>query len=895
MISDLRQSLDRLDRDAHQKKFDAEKVSSIRFSIFREFVNRERERIRYEHNAGNSGRNIVQQWTAVVDALITEAYRMVLLDNEGFAGECAILALGGYGRNALNVESDVDIMFLFDRTVPEDSPVVQGVLRLLWDLDFELGHSVRTVDQAIEFAETDDISQTAMVDSRFLAGYERLYTRFWDAFQDRFMSQRGREFAELKVEQMLQRRVAHGVYAQVLEPNIKESTGGLRDVHTMQWIMKAKRGTSSLQALVEHRLISKRDFRSLEDAVDLLWRVRNELHFRHNRKHDRIDFDAQPKLAEAFGFGDTSTHLGVEEFMRSYYLAAREIVRVTDSVAHQLAGRRSKTARVTDIVRRRVMKDGIIFVRGKILLPQARRDFFKDTPRRLLSIFADMQRHRAILSETASRAIYNDIGLVDDEYRHNSKNAKLFLAIMGTPQHLDDVLRRMHWTGLLGAYLPEFDRLTCLVQHDYYHAYTADEHSIVCVQRMISLADRSDTSQVAQVYRKIPNKTLAHMSALLHDVGKSGGSGHAERGAEMSEEITERLNMSRHEQDLLAFLIAHHLLLSHISQRRDLDDAAMISSVASHFNDLTSLDLLYVLTWSDMNATQAERPSQWKMQLLDTLHTRLREEIVGRDAEPSSDAASRVLESPAKYRDQLAERIGDERSDRHMTGMPRRYSLIYTLDEAERQALRSEELESEGAVLIDVESLDQGARVIVYTYDRSFLLSDICGVLTVNDLNILTADAYTRDDGVIVDIFTVDGLKDTEDGQSRQVSKLRETFNQVWSGAAVVADLIEKHRRRWARVKPKSTGGAPHVVFDDQISEHYTVMDVFTGDRIGLLYDVSRTISAQKLDIHMARIGTDGDHVADAFYLAREDGVKLVDSEQSELLRTELLNVLKND
>ncbi len=893
MISDLRQSLDRLERESRKHSYASEKIASIRISIFREYLKREQERLRYEHGAGATGRGIVQQWTAVVDSLITELYRMLLLDNDEVAGECAIVALGGFGRAALNMFSDIDIMFLFEGDVRAESPVVKGVLRLLWDLDFDLGHSTRTVEGALDFAESDDIGLTAMVDARFLAGYEKPFVQFQSEFRERFLSQRGRDFVDLKVVQMQERRFAHGSYAQVLEPNVKDSTGGLRDVHTMQWIMKAKRGTHSLEALVEHRLISKRDFRALEDAVDLLWRVRNELHFLHRRKHDRLDFDVQPKLAEAFGYRDTATHLAVEEFMRDYYLAARDIVRITDAVTHQLSRHTSRATQVTDLVRRRVLSDGAVYVRGKILLPRARRDFFRNDPKRLMSLFADMHRHRAIMSETASRAIYQDLGLVDDDYRRNPEVAKIFLGIMANPYHLDDVLRRMHWTGLLGVYLPEFDRLTCLVQHDYYHAYTADEHSIVTVQRMTSLAEKSDESLVAQVYRSLSHKTVGHLAALLHDIGKSGGHGHSERGAEMSVDISERLGLSEYEKNLLAFLIARHLLLSHISQRRDIDDMAMIRQVAEQFADTTSLDLLYVLTWSDMNATQAESLSKWKLTLLDTLYTRIRAYVEQRTNGDAGDMRS-VIESPEKYRDQLAERIGEERANRHLNGMPRRYSLIYTLDEAEQHAIRAEQLVSTDSVLIDVESNGSATRLIVYTHDRSYLLSDICGVLSVNDLNILSADAYTRDDGIIVDIFSVEGLATEDTERERQIEKLRNTFNRVWAGVDAVADLIEKHRRRWARRKTRAKAIAPHVVFDDQISEQYTVVDVFTVDRIGLLYDISRTISEHCHNIHMARIGTDADRVADAFYLTTEDGQKLNDPDVVERLRIDLLTVLDN-
>jgi [protein-PII] uridylyltransferase len=255
---------------------------------------------------------------------------------------------------------------------------------------------------------------------------------------------------------------------------------------------------------------------------------------------------------------------------------------------------------------------------------------------------------------------------------------------------------------------------------------------------------------------------------------------------------------------------------------------------------------------------------------------------------------TQVLESPQKYRDQLADRIGAEKADRHLIGMPRRYSLIYSLEDAERHARAADNLDSPESAISEVEELKNGVRVTVYAYDRSYLLSDICGVLAVSDFNILYADAYTRSDGTVVDIFGVGGLTENGSDRESQIARMEKAFQDVWSGSASVSELIEQHRRRWARRKMLTTGAQTHVVIDNQVSESFTVLDVFTLDRIGLLHDISRTISAHGVDIHMARIGTDGDRVADAFYITGEDGGKLVDEEQTEILRKDLLAVLES-
>jgi [protein-PII] uridylyltransferase len=319
----------------------------------------------------------------------------------------------------------------------------------------------------------------------------------------------------------------------------------------------------------------------------------------------------------------------------------------------------------------------------------------------------------------------------------------------------------------------------------------------------------------------------------------------------------------------------------------------MIRAEAERFSDTESLDMLYLLTWADMNATQTKPPSRWKCQLLDTLYQRLREEVENRGQGPEN-ALLRTMESPRKFRDQLATRIGKEAAERHIEGMPRRYSLMYDIDEAASHARLADAL-GDAPLSVDIGGSGSHARVVVYTHDRHYLLSDICGVLAVNDLNILYADAYTRRDGIIVDVFGVESTTHEDIDSASVVSELRATFLDVWAGKAAVPDLIRQHRRRWSRRKTPVGPDPPHVVIDDAVSEVNTVIDVFALDRIGLLHDLSRAISQCGLDIHMARIGTDGDRVADAFYVTEPDGSKLVDAERGESVRQAILDAIQGE
>ncbi len=686
MITDLGHSIKRLDADIRSGKVAGDEIASTRVRMYRGFLNRERERLWYEHQTGARGRHVVNQWTAVVDAVIAEAYRMFLLDSDGDAPPMSLVAVGGYGRAALNPWSDIDLLFLFRDRAHQQSPIARDMLHLLWDLGFDLGHSTRTVEESISHAAIDPIARTALLGSRRLTGDEGLFDQLTEKFHAAFLGNKGRTMAEELLARMNHRRREHGRFVQILEPDLKESTGGLRDVHTLQWVLQARRGATRLEALLERRYLSKRDLRVLEYALDFLYRVRNDLHFRQQKKQDRLELSLQPEVAASLGFEDDALALGVEHFMRQYYLAARDIEFLTDGVCHEMTRHVPRHVRAADKVRRKALDDGTYLVRGKMMVPAKWKAFFADDTKRLMSIFRQSQVFDAPLSRTAIRAIRSSLKLVGDDFRRDPGMSALFLKILGDTQRLPRVLRLMHRVGFLGEYLPEFGRLTGLVQHDLYHAYTADEHTLYAIEKACDLSDGTGESGLGtKVLGEIARPALLHLALLLHDVGKSGGPGHPARGAEMAVAVGGRLGLPKDQIDLVMSVIAEHLLLSHVSQRRDLDDPAQMAQLAESVPDPDMARLLYVHSWCDMQATGPEAASGWKMSLLDTLYLRLFDYLT------SSDTGAAGKHDRAQAFDALlADAIGSKRAQKHLDGLPVRYRLTYTADEAAAHAAAAE-------------------------------------------------------------------------------------------------------------------------------------------------------------------------------------------------------------
>ena len=848
-----------------------------RTESLRSYFKRNTEDIRTRHQAGASGREVVEALTEQVDRLIQLLFDEVLKDlkvapPKGFA----VLALGGYGRGALNPKSDIDLLFLFHKIHKGDA-LTRAILHTLWDLRFDVGYSTRTVSDCLTAAQEDFESLTAMLEARFLVGDALLAQRLGNALAGQFLGRRVRSFLAQKVEERRRRHAKAGLSVQLQEPNVKESPGGLRDIHTVGWLLKAKRKRSLPEGLQEERLLSRRNYLLYTNALDFLWRVRNELHFSTGKSNDVLDYDLQPAIAHSLGYTDGNRELAVERFMRDYYLHARNVKHLSDLACERLQGNVSMARRAMGIVVRRVLDDGAILSHTTISLPKKRKGFFQKAPFRLLSLFLDAQRFGAQINETAQQAIKDHLHLIDDEFRQNPRTSQIFLEILRAPAGVASTLRAMHELGVMGAYIPEFDSLTCLVQYNRYHIYTADEHTLVAIENLEHLGavrgTESGRMPLQKVFNELPRKDLLYLALLLHDVGKSARTeDHSSEGAVMAEAFLKRLGLPDDQADAVRFLVQNHLAMSHISQRRDLADEAMLTEFTRQFKHPDVLRMLYLLTYADLSALIRSAWTAWKAQLLWELY------IKAFDLITSGGKPSRGREYHRQAIQTLVDALGNRFAshdlEEHLNNLPPRYAGMNSPDGVATHLELIQQL-GKRPVTVNFSRSDLFSEVTICTYDKPYRLSEICGVLATNDINIFSAQAYTRTDGIVLDIFQITGVDGTPAIEPAQQEQVLQQLVEVFQEKVSVEDLFGRHQQRWSRRRKPAIGIPTEIRFENGISNRYTVIDIFAQDAIGLLYKITHTLSNLGLDIYTARISTQADKAVDSFYVTHSGEGKI--------------------
>jgi [protein-PII] uridylyltransferase len=866
-------------------------TAKTRLKVLRDYVDEEWTHARQRHKSGGSGLEVVQALTASADGLIEglfdearKAHPRTL--RKGYA----IIALGGYGRGQLNPRSDIDLLFLFD-IVQKSDPLTRSVLHTLWDLRFEVGYSTRSISDCVQAGQEDVESLTAMLESRFLAGDTDLHDRFRATMVNQFTGRKARSFVQSKIRERV-RRTSHSS-VQLQEPNLKENPGGLRDAHSAGWILMAKRNKRAPEGFLEEHLLSKRAYVNYIEAVSYILRVRNELHFHTGKKHDALEHDLQPQIAEGLGYEDTDHEMGVERFMRDYYTNARTIHQMTDLMCEKL-GTTSVANKALDLIVRRSLDDGAILSHTQIQLPQRRSKFFDQDPHRLLSLFLDAQRFGARISHATQQAIRDHLHLIDDELRASPRAARIFLEILRSPADVAITLRRMHDLGVLGTYIPEFGGLTCLVQYNLYHIYSADEHTLVTIRNLEELSRSPNVSPDLRPFRRLFNdlsrRELLYIALLMHDVGKARrGKDHSVEGAAMSRTFLERIGLPENQIESVELLVRLHLSMSHISQRRDMSDEEMINEFARQFKSVDDLRMLCLLTYADLSGVTKTAWSAWKGQLLWELFVKTFNVVSGED--DGNDQELALDEALPKILEELDGRHKPKDVEAHVRSLPLRYAQTVSGDEVGSHMDLIAKLDGSN---VAASFTDSGAfsEVTICTRDLPYRLSQICGVLATNDLNIFSAQAYTRTDGIVIDTFQVTCPDGASKVESRKRARVRSQLAKVLGGATEIRELFEKHQARWSRRRRTTQVVPTEVNVDNDISDQFTVIDVFARDGVGLLYRITEALSDFNLDISTARISTQADRAIDAFYVRHKVSGKVHESDELSEIRAKLLEKL---
>jgi len=820
---------------------------------------------------GLTGRKLLRQYSLQFDSYLSESFNKNVIKGE----KLTLVALGGYGRRDLHPYADIDLLILYDSSLEKQriEEIVSNILYPLWDASLDVGHSVRMIDECIKDAEKDFFFQVALLDARAIAGDDALFKKLISQFKEHFIQGRRKEFVEQMLAHIDARISRFGKHSYLLEPNIKESRGGLRDLHNVLWTSKAIFGLNSLKELESSGLLSIDERKSLESAWDELIEVRNRLHLLSNRKNDRLYFEYQLELAQIFGHKDKDGMLAVEHFMSKLYSSMRVL-----SITHQLFF--EHVLETIHPPRENIYKEleaGIEIINNKIYLSD--RDLPKKRPYIFLRLFYHSAQHLIPVHHNTRRFIRANLNLIDDEKARSSKRMRnAFLGILSSENPLF-ALEPMLEIGLLSAYIPEFSHIESLAQHDVYHTYTVDRHCLETVSQLVKLRYAE-----SDIFKRLKHPDILLLAGLLHDIGKGFGHGHSQRGARMAAHIGSRMGLSDEEIELLVFLIENHLFLMDTALRRDLDDENFILKCARHIGDAERLNALYLLSIADAKATGPNVWGEWKAALLLELYLKIAHLLERKDLiDPDR------IQNVEWMKQQIRKILG---ADEDLDKLPEEYLLSFTPEEICNHLKISSQLKDK-CCFVFPEDKGNCWQLLIIARDCTGLLAKICGVLALHNLGVLGAQIFTWKDGTAVDLLELKSFLsisyEEQDWQALEVDLIK-----AIEGRIGIARRLEYKGFPVGVCKiPKGSGAKTEVIIDNKSSDFYTIIEVYANERPGLLYDVTRTLSEFNINIYRAKIGPRVDQVVDVFYVLDRWGQKIEDPELQEEIRLSLLYVLK--
>ncbi len=859
----------------------------------RAYVNKGRETLFERHRAGAGGLEIASAWSTVMDHLIRHLYGAISSECSSRIADAdrsfALIAQGGYGRGELNPHSDIDLLFLYPRRI---SPFVQAVTEelqhTLWDAGIEPGHAARSLADCIRLAESDMRVRTSLLDARFLCGDFALFQEFGKKVEPRLVKTGIQRFIREKLEENRARHAQYGGSVYLLEPEVKEGEGGLRDIQTARWIARAKLKAKDLEALALGGIVGTTDIANLKESQDFLLRVRNELHFATGKHQDQLTFEQQENVSAALGFEGEEGLRGVEVFMRTYYLHAAQISRLSNLIIHRVTDC-DKPRFTTSYVFGRTLREGIRLSKGHLTVTKP--EVLRNSPDNLLRIFDDAQKYNCQLTHETRELIRQNLALIDDEFRRSAEANTPFFSILKWKESVYETLAEMHRSGVLGAFIPEFGRLLCMVLHDAYHIYTVDQHSLHLIKEIERLRGGEYAASLpllTQLGREAEKIELLYLGMMFHDIGKGFGGGHSEIGARMVRPIARRMRLNADDGALVEFLVRHHLLMTHTAFRRDLEDQKTIFDFAKVMGNVNNLKMLYLLTFADVKAVGPEVWNPWKASLLGELYVKtlnLLEEAEKGEFQ-HQDVRSVLRRVQARVRRELIKDYSDEKIDKFLETMPERYFLSTPEDDIVSHFELMERFRGKKAELSVSHFPERDCTsVVICCQDRPGLFASITGVFTALQLDILNARIFTASDGRILDVFRISHHGRSEIVMREQKwAKFRVALDGVLDGKIDVVDLVGS-----SKPSQFSTKRAPKVStvvnIDNDASDDFTIIEIFAEDRIGVLFAITHGLHRLGLLIHVAKISTNVDQVADVFYVTDRNGDKITHAGAVETVR----------
>lgn len=891
MILSREQTLEKAARELSEK---ARKKSGDPIAIFKRFRKVEEQRLRMWHNADGGGREVARQRSELVDILFRELFEGIVASvvPKGIEGRLAVAAFGGYGRRELTPFSDVDILFLQSKATPDKQveEVIRQTLVTLWDLGFKVGHATRTLAEAIAKANEDMVTKTSMLESRYLTGDRDLFNRFKKRFEEKCVRGRETEYILWRLANQAELRVKYGSTVFLQEPNVKNGIGGLRDYQSLLWISHFKMGVMTTAKLVEQKVLRETERRQLEKGYDFLLRTRTEMHYLSDCPADTLTLQLQGRVAVAFDYPQKNILRKVEAFMRDFYSHTRNIHLITDAALERMeVSPKKKPLALLRLfgAKPKVEKfDGFMAQNGR--LEPASRDIFNVDPYRMIRAFHHAQVRQLEFHTELRDLIQRRLSLVNRTFQYARAARETFFAILSHKGKVGPVLRLMHNLGFLERYIPEFGALNCLVQHEFYHRYTADEHTLVCIEKLDSIlfAREDKFHGYRQIFQSIENPAVLYLALLLHDTGKAANlRNHEEASSLLAHKVARRLQLSPEHRRMLITLVDSHYVLSKMAQTRNLEDPATIEEFSRIVINKPNLDALMLITLADGMGTTDQNWSDWKEGLVWTLYHRTRQYLEG---------GLSALELKRNREEQLQgvlrklNRDFIEETKAHFQYMPDRYFQMFDPEEiaAHLWLFRSffenqgkDESQALSPVFKWVAIPEKGhSEVWVCGWDRPRLLERIAGAFLSVQINILSADIFTRSDSLALDIFRVVDMQMQPVTNPRDITRVETRLAEsLLYEDYDFSPLISKATRLRTYRLSQEFDLPTRITVENSSHPIYTLVDIQTPDRLGLLYDLLRAMGSAGLMIELSRITTEMDVAMDSFYIHDKNGQKITD------------------
>ena len=840
----------------------------------------------------HDARALITGQSQLTDALVSLCLRITCtflhpLANPTEAERITVLAVGGYGRAEMAPYSDVDLLFLTPwKTTPWAESVVESILYMLWDLKLKVGHATRTVRDCVRLGRDDITIRTALLEHRFIDGHLPLATELGEKLWTDLFRNTGPEFIEAKLAERANRHKRQGGQRYVLEPNVKEGKGGLRDLQTLYWIGKYLHRVGAGRELVAVGLLRPEEYETFRTAEDFLWAVRCHLHYISARAMDQLAFDLQVEVAARMGYKDTGGRRAVEVFMQDYFRHATRVGELTRIFLTELEARHAKPeANLFGIFRRKKrVKAGYILVQGRIDVEDPKA--FLADKLNLLRVFEEALRSGYLLHPNVMRLIASNLAMFDDDMRTNPEAVHIFLDLMLKHGNPERALRRMNELGVLGAFIPEFEAIVAMMQFNVYHHYTVDEHIIQCISTLAQI-EREELLEELPIASGILkagiNRKVLFVALLLHDIGKGRPEDHSIIGAQMARKIAPRLGLASEECETVEWLVRYHLLMSDMAQKRDIGDPRTLRDFAKAVKTRKRLDLLTVLTVCDIRGVGPGTWNNWKAMLLRRLYSETANAL-----EAGLETVNRDLRKDEAKR-ALREHLPDWSQAELRAELARHYAPYWQGLPTETQAVFARLLRGLGddEIRIDLhpEPDRDATRAAFALADHPGIFSRLAGALALVGANVVDARTYTTKDGYATAVFWVQDTEGHPYDEAR-LPRLRSMIGKTLNGQVVAREALKDRDK--VKKREREFRFPTHIIFDNEGSDIYTIIEVDTRDRPGLLYDLTRTLAHNHIYIASAVIATYGAQVVDSFYVKDMFGLKLHSKTKQEALERKL-------